>query len=59
MLFVTTAYPLPPLNPMKAAGMLHSDLRFKEALSNCCVTSAARVDLPATTSPGVDPWMLM
>ena len=58
-MFVTTAYPLPPLNPIKAAGILHSDLRFKEALSIYWVTSAARVDLPATASPGVDPWILI
>ena len=59
VLHVTTAFPFPPLNPIKAAGMRHSDLRFKEEMSSYCVTSAARVDFPATTSPGVDPWMLI
>ena len=58
MLFVTTAFPFAPLNPIKAAGMEHSDLKFKEALSNYYVTSAASVDLPLTASPGVVPWML-
>ena len=59
MLLVTTAFPFPPLNPIKAAGMRHSDLRFKEAISNYWVTSAASVDFPATTSPGVDPCILI
>ena len=34
VLHVTTAFPFLPLNPMKAAGIRHSDLRFKEAMSN-------------------------